>query len=204
VDEGIFPGWRPLSGPSNEREDRGTSTGARDQPVGNEPRVPPPVTSAGQVPPRAGGASRRASLGLRLRALALTVLLIVVTLGIGWLVWSVLEWRHGRTPAYRILGVRVVRRSDGRRAGLARMARRELCCALLIVPTIVACSVVALSFVMGASPPNGLFRSPRTAPWDRLSDSQVVEDRRRHHLVLGGDWLADGPVAGASTGQRQN
>ncbi len=132
------------------------------------------------------------------------MLLIVVTLGIGWLVWSVLEWRHGRTPAYRILGVRVVRHADGRRVGLARMARRELCCALLIVPTIVVCSVVALTFVLGASPPNGLLHSPRTAPWDWLSDTEVVEDRRRHHLVLGGDWLADGSGAGASSGQRQN
>jgi hypothetical protein len=132
------------------------------------------------------------------------VLLIAATLGVGWLVWSVFEWRHGRTPAYRLLDLRVVQRSDGRRPGLARVALRELCAALLIIPTIVLCCVVAVTFVMGASPPSGLLRRPRTAPWDWLSRTEVVEDRRRHRLVLGGDWPAYGFGAGASFGQRQN
>ena len=38
-------------------------------------------------------------IGPRLHALALTVVLIVATLGIGWLAWSVVEWRRGRHPA---------------------------------------------------------------------------------------------------------
>jgi hypothetical protein len=87
---------------------------------------------------------------------------------------------------------------------MARAARRELCCGLLIVPTMILCCVVGVSFVMGASPPNGLFRKPRTAPWDWLSDTEVVVDRRRHRLVLGPDWPADGLGAGVGFGQRQN
>jgi hypothetical protein len=134
-------------------------------------------------------------------------MLIIATLGIGWLVWSVLEWRRARTPGYRLFALRVVRSSDGRRVSLARSVWRELCCALLIIPTIAVCCVLALAFVMGASPPDGLLRQPRAAPWDWLSGTEVVEERRRtHRLVLGADWPADGSMDwfGAGMSHRQN
>ncbi len=120
-----------------------------------------------------------ASLGSRIRALLLTFALIVVTLGIGWLVWSVVEWRKGRTASYRLSGLRVVRRSDGRPIGLARsVVRNALLCTLLLVPTIVVCATVAIAFVMGASPPDGLLRQRRAAPWDLLTDTEVLDERR--------------------------
>ena len=119
-----------------------------------------------------------AGLGRRIKALLLTVLLVVVTLGVGWLVWSVVEWRRGRTASFRLTGLRVVRRSDGRPIGLARsILRNAICCTLLLVPTIVACCVLAIAFVMGASPPDQLLREPRTAPWDFLTRTKVVSER---------------------------
>jgi hypothetical protein len=125
--------------------------------------------------PRAPGASFIA----RVRSLALTVLLIVVTLGVGWMAWSVVEWRHGRTASYRLTGLRVVRRSTGQPIGLGRsVVRNAFCCTLLLVPTIVACIFIAFAFVMGASPPAGLLRQPRLAPWDLLTDTQVFDERR--------------------------
>jgi hypothetical protein len=153
---------------------------------------------------RAGASPRPAPVGSRIRALALTLLLIVATLVIGWLVWSAIEWRHGRTPAYRLLGLRILRHSNGAPVRMTRTILRELCCALLILPTIALCCVVAVSFVMGASPPNGLLRKPRTAPWDWISDTEVVEDRRRPRLVLGADWPADRFGGGVAFGQLQN
>ena len=150
---------------------------------------------------RSASGLRAARIGPRLSALGLTVLLIVATLGIGWLIWSVVEWRRGRTPGYRLVGLRVVRRSDGRRAGLSRSALRTLCCALLILPTIVVCCLLAVTFVMGASPPNGLLSRPRAAPWDRLSGTEVVEEPRPEHgFVLGGDWPADASMDGRGAG----
>jgi len=122
----------------------------------------------------------RASSGARIKALLLTFGLFVVTLGVGWLVWSILEWRNGRTASFRLTGLRVVRSSDGRPIGLARsILRNALLCTLLLVPTMLICIVVAITFVMGASPPSDLFSKPRNAPWDQLTRTTVVQEHRR-------------------------
>jgi hypothetical protein len=120
-----------------------------------------------------------ASLGMRIKALLLTFLLIVVTLGVGWLAWSVVEWRRGRTVSFKLMGLRVVRTSDGRPIGLGTsLLRNALLCSVLFVPTLLACLVLAFAFVMGASPPEGLLSKPRNAPWDRLTKTMVVVERR--------------------------
>jgi hypothetical protein len=119
-----------------------------------------------------------ASLGRRIEALALTPLLIIITLGVGWLVWSVVEWRNGRTPSYRLLGLRVVRRSDGRPIGVGRsFVRSGICCPLMVIPTIVICAVIGVCFALGASPPDGLWRQPRAAPWDRVTATEMLDER---------------------------
>lgn len=121
-----------------------------------------------------------ASFGARIRALFLTLCLVVATLGVGWLVWSVLEWRRGSTASFRLLGLRVVRQSDGTPIGVGRsVVRNALLCTVLLIPTAIACVVIAIAFVMGASPPNDLFSKPRQAPWDRLIKTTVVQERRR-------------------------
>jgi uncharacterized RDD family membrane protein YckC len=123
------------------------------------------------------GAQPAASFGRRIEAFGLTLLLIVVTLVIGWLVWSVVEWRHGRTASYRLSGLRVVRR-DGTPVRLGRsVLRNGILCTLLVVPTIAACVIAGITFAFGASPPDGLFREPRAAPWDRLTGTTVVDER---------------------------
>jgi hypothetical protein len=123
-------------------------------------------------------ADRGASLGRRIGALALTLLLLVGTLVVGWLAWSLIEWRHGRTPSYRLLGLRVVRRSDAQPVGLGRsLLRSGICCPVLVVPTVLIGGLVGFCFAMGASPPDGLLRQPRTAPWDYLTATKVLDER---------------------------
>jgi hypothetical protein len=126
-----------------------------------------------------------ASLGRRMEAFALAPVLFVVTLGVGWLVWCILEWRNGRTPSYRLLGLRVVRTSDGRPIGLARSLARSSICCLLVIPTAAICCVVGVCFAVGASPPDDLLRRPRTAPWDRLTATKVTDERTRLRLDPG-------------------
>jgi hypothetical protein len=121
-----------------------------------------------------------ASFGVRIKALLLTFGLVVATLGVGWLVWSVVEWRRGSTASFRLTGLRVVHRSDGTTIGLGRsIVRNALLCTVLLIPTALACIVIAFAFVMGASPPSDLFSKPRNAPWDRLCKTTVVQERRR-------------------------
>ena len=126
------------------------------------------------------GSKPVASLGKRIEALALVPLLFIVTLGIGWLVWCVIEWTSGRTPSYRILGLRVVRTSDDRPIRLVRSLARSAICLLLIIPTIVVCGVIGISFVFGASAPEELFRQPRAGA---LGSPHRDQGRRRTHAV---------------------
>src|ERR1700728_1763023 len=111
------------------------------------------------------GCQPAASLGKRLEALVLTVLLLVVTLVIGWLIWSVFEWRKGQTPSYRLLGLRIVGLSDEQPIRLGRSLARACICCLLVIPPIAVCCVIGICFTLGASPPDGLLRRPRIAPW---------------------------------------
>jgi hypothetical protein len=79
-----------------------------------------------------------------------------------------------------LTGLRVVRQSDSRPIGLCRsIVRNAICCTLLLVPTIIVCAVLALAFVMGASPPDDLLKKARRAPWDVLTGTKVLDQRAR-------------------------
>ena len=59
----------------------------------------------------------RAALGY-----VLAVLLLIVTLGIGYSIWSLVAWGRGQTPAQRLLGLRCWRPETGRPASRGQMA----------------------------------------------------------------------------------
>jgi hypothetical protein len=136
-----------------------------------------------------------ASLGRRIGALALTVLLLVVTLVVGWLVWSVFEWRKGLTPSYRLLGLQVVGRSDEQPIGWVRsFLRSGVCCPVMVVPTVVIGGLVGICFALGASPPDGLLVRPQTAPWDFVTATKVLDARPRPAREPGADEQPVDPV----------
>jgi hypothetical protein len=146
--------------------------------LGDEINVINMILMAGNEP--------EASFGKRLEALALAPLLCVVTLGIGWMVWCVFEWRNGRTPSYRVLRLHVVRLSDGQPIRLGRSIVRSGICCLLLVPTIVVCAIIGISFVFGASAPDNLFRDPRRAPWDHFTSTKVTSEQAEP--LVGGEF----------------
>jgi uncharacterized RDD family membrane protein YckC len=68
---------------------------------------------------------RLASFQHRLGALALDCALYVVTLGIGWVIWSLVLWGQGQTPGKKILKIRVYAADTQRPATWGHMAIRE-------------------------------------------------------------------------------
>jgi uncharacterized RDD family membrane protein YckC len=89
------------------------------------PRVPPGMwfdRDANLILPEG---VRRASRGQVAASWFLSVGLFVVTLGIGYLLWSGVTWGGGQTPGQRLLGLRCWQPESGRLADRKRMALRE-------------------------------------------------------------------------------
>jgi uncharacterized RDD family membrane protein YckC len=68
---------------------------------------------------------RYASFQHRLGAIVLDATLMVITLGLGWLIWSFIVWGEGQTPAKKILKLRTINFTDGRPATWGHMGIRE-------------------------------------------------------------------------------
>ena len=75
---------------------------------------------------------RLATFQHRLGAIALDVALATVTFGIGWMIWSLIVWGEGQTPAKKILKIRVYAADTQRPATWGHMAVREFLLMLAI------------------------------------------------------------------------
>lgn len=67
------------------------------------------------------------SAGGRVGAALLDLLLMLVTLGIGWFIWAMITWSDGQTPAKKLLGHVVADANTGQPFDWGRMALREFC-----------------------------------------------------------------------------
>jgi uncharacterized RDD family membrane protein YckC len=67
-----------------------------------------------------------ANPGRRIGAFFLAIPLIIITLGIGYLIWGVIVWAKGTTPALQVLGMRCWRPEDNRIATFWWMALRAV------------------------------------------------------------------------------
>jgi uncharacterized RDD family membrane protein YckC len=67
-----------------------------------------------------------ASSGRRIGAFFLAIPLSIITLGIGYLIWGLIVWGNGQTPALQVLGMRCWRPEDRRVATFWWMALREV------------------------------------------------------------------------------
>jgi uncharacterized RDD family membrane protein YckC len=107
-------------------------------------------------------------------------LLFWVTLGIGWLVWSLFVWGRGQTPGKQVLGMRCAVLEVGGHAGWGRTALRELAKGVLLAAPIVAAVfsdwlpllAFALWFWL-------LWDRRRQALWDKPVSTIVVNDPGR-------------------------
>jgi uncharacterized RDD family membrane protein YckC len=133
------------------------------------PNVPPPgaIYASGKAPlppwlVLSSGAKR-------FGAFLLDVLLFIVTLGIGWLIWAIILWGHGQTPAKQLLHMRIVDLNTGRGASWGPMALRELVGRYLLGN--ITCGITTL--VGGIMI---LSDERRQAIWDKIGNTIVVED----------------------------
>ncbi len=110
--------------------------------AGNQPYPPAPAPMAGYaspapaVPPGmyydpASGltlpqGTTLAPVGRRIGAWFLSIVLAIVTLGIGYVIWGLIAWGKGTTPALQVLGMRVWRPAENRPASWGVMALREI------------------------------------------------------------------------------
>jgi len=67
-----------------------------------------------------------ATVGRRIGAYFLSIVLSIVTLGIGYIIWGLIVWRRGTSPAFQVLGMRVWRPNESRPATFGTMALRNI------------------------------------------------------------------------------
>lgn len=67
-----------------------------------------------------------ASHGRRVGAYFLSIVLVIVTLGIGFVIWGLILWPQGQTPAFKVLGMRCWRPESREVPGFWWMALREI------------------------------------------------------------------------------
>ncbi len=90
-----------------------------------------------------------ASVGRRIGAYFLAIPLFVITLGIGYVIWGLIAWGNGQTPALQVLGMRAWRPETNQVAGFWYMALREI--VGRIVDGILSFVTEILSFVLFVS-----------------------------------------------------
>jgi uncharacterized RDD family membrane protein YckC len=100
-------------------------------PPGAPPYAPPapygappvsPALAALQLPPGV----TLAPVGRRIGAYFLSFLLFIVTLGIGWVIWGLILWPRGQSPAFQVLKLHVVPKEGGTPVGFGKMALRDI------------------------------------------------------------------------------
>lgn len=109
------------------------------------------------------------SVGRRVGASLLDALLMVVTLFVGWFVWSIVLWKQSTSPAKKMLGMRIVDANTGAPATMQQMVMREAV-GKWVVGSVGAGLATLASFVM-------LFTTPkRQGVWDFIGGTTVVDD----------------------------
>jgi len=149
------------------------------------PPPPPPPPPLGSMPPPPGNGIGPAaatplpqgvivsSVGRRLGAYLLDALLLIVTLFIGWLIWSLIIWGNSQSPGKQLLNMKVVKKDNGRRASYGTMALREAVGKWLIVDLVIGsiCGLVSLvlAFML-------VWDKDRQELWDKIAGTIVVDD----------------------------
>jgi uncharacterized RDD family membrane protein YckC len=115
--------------------------------------------------------TKLAGIGRRTGAWFLGFALFFVTLGVGYVIWGLLVWAGGQTPALQVLGMRCYRPEDARVPGWWWMALREV--AGQVVEGLVFPFTALVSFALFAA------RRDRRSLHDLMAGTVVLHDPGR-------------------------
>jgi uncharacterized RDD family membrane protein YckC len=90
------------------------------------PQYGAPQPSYGNYGPALPAGVVLATPGRRIGAYFLAIPLAIVTLGIGYLIWGLVIWGRGQTPALQVLGMRCLKNDTYQKATFGTMALREI------------------------------------------------------------------------------
>lgn len=110
-----------------------------------------------------------ATPGERFLQALLEVGLSIVTLGIGYLIWSLVVWQDGQTPGMRIMHLRCIRKQDRSQATWGTMALRQIVGG--IVQAILDWFIVGIVLLFMI-----LWDKDRQMIWDKIAGTVVIKD----------------------------
>lgn len=148
-------------------------------PPPRSPAPPPPVVPSPRFSPAPSGHTqsvsnlppgvRSATPWQRLGAYLVEAVLVLVTLGIGWVVWALMIAGEGQTPAKKLLGLRVIGADTLRPIGLGRMFWVRGFVAGLVAPFAIVLTLGILLFMP-------FWDKRNQNVWDKVSNTYVVSD----------------------------
>ena len=125
---------------------------------------PPPPHNAPS--PTVSAAMQLAGSGSRIGAALLDSLLMIVTLFIGWLIWSIVLWKQSTSPAKKMLGMVVLDANTGAPASVKQMVMREVV-GKWVVGSVTGVVTLASIVMLWATP-------RRQTVWDYIGTTTVV------------------------------
>ena len=132
---------------------------------------PPPYPTAG-FSREAGtwlvGGAPLSSSGKRFGAYLLDGVLVIVTLVLGWLIWSFVLWSKGQSPGKQLLGMRCVKTDTGQVATWGTMALRELVGKGVLGWITAGITTIVSAFMILGAAHQGI--------WDKIASTVVVDD----------------------------
>jgi uncharacterized RDD family membrane protein YckC len=112
-----------------------------------------------------------ATPAVRLGSYLLEALFTLVTLGIGWLIWSFIVWGKGTTPGHQVVRLYVVNEKTGKEFSWGQMFVREILVKWFLIG---ALSVVTFGIVFLVDS-FMVVRDDRKSLHDRICGSIVVQ-----------------------------
>lgn len=109
------------------------------------------------------------STGRRVTAYLLDVVLAIVTLGIGWIIWSIIVWGKGTSPGKSLMKMKCVNVETGQLCGYNEMVMREI-----VGKWLLATITFSITTIVGIVQ---LFTADdRRVLWDKIGKTVVVDD----------------------------